>query len=37
MDIEFCKPEEIKVFQEDLLHKALVYLQEHSTYYQRIF
>ena len=37
MDIEFCKPEEIKVFQEDLLHKALLYLQEHSTYYQRIF
>ena len=37
MDIEFCKPEEIKAFQEELLHKALVYLKEHSKYYQRIF
>ena len=37
MDIEFKKPEEIKVFQEDLLHKALVYLKEHSRYYQRMF
>ena len=37
MDIEFKKPEEIKAFQEDLLHKALVYLKEHSKYYQRIF
>ena len=37
MDIEFCKPEEIKAFQEDLLHKDLAYLQEHSRYYQRIF
>ena len=37
MDIEFKKPEEIKVFQEGLLHEALVYLKEHSRYYQRMF
>ena len=37
MDIEFCKPEEIKVFQEDLLHKALAYLKANSRYYQRMF
>ena len=37
MDIEFCKPEEIKAFQENLLQKALAYLQEHSKYYQRMF
>lgn len=37
MDIEFSRPEEIKEFQEDLLHKALVYLKENSRYYQRMF
>jgi len=37
MDIEFQKPEEIKEFQENLLHEALVYLKENSRYYQRMF
>ena len=37
MDIEFQKPEEIKAFQEGLLKEALVYLKEHSKYYQRMF
>lgn len=36
-DIEFESPERIKAFQEILLHKALVYLKEHSSYYQRMF
>jgi len=36
-DIEFRSAEEIKSFQEERLHEALQYLQEHSTYYQRIF
>ena len=37
MDIEFKKPEEIKAFQEGLLHDALIYLKENSKYYQRMF
>jgi phenylacetate-CoA ligase len=37
MDIEFRTPEEIKAYQEKLLHKALVYLKENSRYYQRVF
>lgn len=37
IDIEFKTPEEIKVFQEHLLHKALVYLKKHSLYYQQMF
>ena len=37
MDIEFRTPEEIKAYQEELLHKALVYLKENSRYYQRVF
>ena len=37
MDIEFQKPEEIKVFQEQKLHEALLYLADHSPYYQRMF
>ena len=37
MDLEFRKPEEIKAFQEGLLHDVLVYLKEHSKYYQRMF
>lgn len=37
MDIEFKRPEEIKAFQEELLHKALVYLKENSRYYGRVF
>lgn len=36
-DIEFQSVEAIKTFQEDLLHKALQYLNEHSAYYQRMF
>jgi len=36
-DIEFKSVEEIKAYQEDLLHKALTYLQAHSPYYQRMF
>lgn len=36
-DIEFQSVEEIKAFQEKLLHTALVYLKEHSAYYQRMF
>ena len=37
MDIEFQKPEEIKVFQEQKLHEALTHLAAHSPYYQRMF
>jgi phenylacetate-CoA ligase len=36
-DIEFELPERIKAFQEDLLQKALQYLQANSPYYQRLF
>lgn len=36
-DIEFLSPKEIKTIQEELLQKALVYLNEHSLYYQRQF
>lgn len=36
-DIEFASPLEQKLFQEQLLQKQLVFLQEHSRYYQRIF
>ena len=36
-DIEYCSPEEIKVFQEELLRKHLEYLAEHSAYYKRMF
>jgi phenylacetate-CoA ligase len=37
MDIEYQSPEAIKAFQEELLQKHLLYLQEHSPYYQRLF
>lgn len=37
MDIEFQRPEEIKLYQEKLLHEDLVYLNGHSPYYQRMF
>ncbi|MCQ2144196.1 MAG: AMP-binding protein [Bacteroidales bacterium] len=37
VDIEFRQPEEIKEFQEGLLREALVYLKDHSRYYQRMF
>jgi len=36
-DIEYKSVEEIKTYQEGLLHEALVYLQAHSPYYQRMF
>ena len=36
-DIEYQSPEEIKAFQEGKLHEALLYLKEHSPYYQRMF
>jgi len=36
-DIEFCSAEEIKRFQEEKLHEALLYLKENSRYYQRLF
>lgn len=36
-DIEFQSVEQIKAFQEDLLHKALTYLDSNSPYYQRMF
>lgn len=36
-DIEFQSVEEIKTYQENLLHEALIYLQAHSPYYQRMF
>jgi phenylacetate-CoA ligase len=36
-DIEFETPEKIKSFQEKLLHEALIYLHDHSRYYQRMF
>ena len=36
-DIEYQSTEEIKAYQEGLLHEALAYLQAHSPYYQRMF
>ena len=36
-DIEFSSPGEIKQFQEELLHKHLVYLKKNSPYYRRVF
>lgn len=36
-DIEFKSKQEIKALQEELLHKDLIYLKEHSKYYQRMF
>ena len=35
--IEFRSPEEIKLFQEELLRKAIRYLADNSPYYQRVF
>lgn len=37
MDIEFESVETIKAYQENLLHKQLHYLQEHSPFYRRMF
>ena len=36
-DIEFESPERIKLFQEELLGRHLVYLKEKSPYYRRLF
>ena len=36
-DIEYQSAEEIKTYQEGLLHEALAYLQAHSPYYRRMF
>jgi phenylacetate-coenzyme A ligase PaaK-like adenylate-forming protein len=36
-DIEYKSVEEIKAYQENLLHEALAYLNAHSPYYQRMF
>ena len=36
-DIEYQSVEQIKAYQEDLLHRALAYLSAHSPYYQRMF
>lgn len=36
-DIEFQSPEAIKLFQENLLRRQMVYLHERSRYYQRMF
>lgn len=36
-DIEFKSPEEIKSFQERLLREDLMYLNERSVYYRRMF
>ena len=37
IDIEFDSPENIKIYQEKLLGKALKYLEENSKYYKRMF
>lgn len=37
IDIEYCPSDEIKSFQENLLKKALLYLANHSPFYQRMF
>jgi len=36
-DIEFSTPERIKQFQEELLHKHLLFLKKNSPYYRRVF
>ena len=36
-DIEYQSIEQIKAYQEGLLHNALAYLEAHSPYYQRMF
>ena len=36
-DIEFESIDNIKVFQDEKLRKAVLYLKEHSPYYQRLF
>ena len=36
-DIQFCSPEEIKLYQEARLTETLAYLQAHSRFYQQMF
>jgi len=36
-DIEFESIDTIKAFQDEKLRKAVLYLKEHSPYYQRLF
>lgn len=36
-DIEYQTPQQQKLYQEQLLRKAINYLAEHSPYYQRMF
>lgn len=36
-DIEFSSPQDIKLFQEDLLRRHMAYLTTHSPYYRRLF
>ena len=36
-DIEFCSPNDIESFQNDKLKETLLYLQEHSPFYKRMF
>lgn len=35
--MERQSPQEIKAYQEELLRRQLIYLQEHSPYYKRLF
>ena len=36
-EIQFRSPEEIKAYQESRLAEELLYLQNHSRFYQRLF
>lgn len=36
-DIEFASPDAIREYQDELLSKAVLYLANHSPYYQRLF
>lgn len=36
-DIEFASPDAIREYQDELLCKAVLYLANHSPYYQRLF
>lgn len=37
IDIEFKSPEKIKLYQEELLRKQLIYLNDKSPYYKNLF
>ena len=36
-EIQFRSPEEIKAYQESRLAEELLYLQNHSRFYQRLY